>query len=291
MDIKDTDFFNNADKKLPIVNYEQVNQTIIYDSKLKNLLYGKIMYIETALKNISLDTIINEINSSDINDMYREVIQSYANSPANSTPKQKEELQSKFFSLQNMIHRNISNAYNKKDKRITHFYNNSLYSSIPLWAVFEIITMGDFGELLSRLTFDMRDKISTKIGYRKSVDTNRELLYKYVYTLKDLRNAIAHNEVVYDVRFRKIDPSNAMKMCLIQEIGLPYVDFKDIIDYIALIVYILKLLKVNKTEQRVFLNSFEEYTNDYILAVGKDISDITINRNWKYRLKTIREYL
>ena len=82
-----------------------------------------------------------------------------------------------------------------------------------------------------------------------------------------------------------------MKKCLIQEIGLPYVDFKDIIDYIALIVYILKLIKVNKTELRTFLNSFEEYTNDYILAVGTNISDITINKNWKYRLKTIREYL
>lgn len=32
-------------------------------------------------------------------------------------------------------------------------------------------------------------------------------------SLKDLRNAIAHNDVVYDTRFRKIDASKSMKQC------------------------------------------------------------------------------
>lgn len=69
------------------------------------------------------------------------------------------------------------------------------------------LTMGDFGHLLSCLTKDMRKKISRKIGINLSCDTNCTLVYKYVYALKDLRNAIAHNDVVYDTRFRKMDPS------------------------------------------------------------------------------------
>ena len=48
----------------------------------------------------------------------------------------------------------------------------------------------------------MRKKISRKIGINLSCDTNCTLVYKYVYALKDLRNAIAHNDVVYDTRFR-----------------------------------------------------------------------------------------
>ena len=67
--------------------------------------------------------------------------------------------------------------------------------------------MGDFGYLLSCLTIDMREKVSRSIGINLSSDTYRELLYKYVYALKDLRNAIAHNDVVYDTRFKKMDPS------------------------------------------------------------------------------------
>lgn len=66
--------------------------------------------------------------------------------------------------------------------------------------------MGDFGYLLSCLTIDMREKVSRAIGINLSNDTYRELLYKYVYALKYLRNAIAHNYVVYDTRFKKMDP-------------------------------------------------------------------------------------
>ena len=98
--------------------------------------------------------------------------------------------------------------------------------------------MGDFGHLLSCLTIDMKEKISHAIGINLSCDTHRELVCKYVYTLKDLRNAIAHNDIVYDTRFHKMDASKLMKQCLILETGLPYMNFY------------LKLLKVSKTESK-----------------------------------------
>ena len=85
---------------------------------------------------------------------------------------------------------------------------------MPLWALFEILTMGDFGYLLSCLTYEARDAIYKKVGIDLLTDTNRELIYKYVYAMKDLRNAIAHNEVIFDTRFRKIDPSKPMIECL-----------------------------------------------------------------------------
>ena len=83
------------------------------------------------------------------------------------------------------------------------------------------------------------------------------MLYKYVYALKDLRNAIAHNDVVYDTRFKKMDPSRPMKQCLILEMGMPYINFKTIGDYIILICYYLKLLKVSKTEIKSFIRELE----------------------------------
>ena len=75
--------------------------------------------------------------------------------------------------------------------------------------------------------FDKRyeKKISRKIGINLSCDTNCTLVYKYVYALKDLRNAIAHNDVVYDTRFRHMDPSRPIDQSLIFEMGLPYINF------------------------------------------------------------------
>lgn len=219
-------FFVSSSNRLPFTSYNEINATIQDDTKLKSLLYGKMMFIETALKNIALNTIMTEIDSRSIYDMY--------------------------------------------DKAIS------------------ILTMGDFGYLLSCLTIDMREKVSRSIGINLSSDTYRELLYKYVYALKDLRNAIAHNDVVYDTRFKKMDPSRPMKQCLILEMGMPYINFKTIGDYIILICYYLKLLKVSKTEIKSFIREFEKITREYEASVNPNVSAITIHPDLFSRLGILK---
>ena len=212
-------FFKNSNRRLPFHSYNEVYATIQYDSNLKALFYSKIMYIETAVKNIALESILVNANSESIQDMYDKVVSGYNNAPISSTTEQRKKLQQNKLNLQKSIQTSLANAYQKNNPRITHFYNNVGYSDVPVWALFEIMTMGDFGYLLSCLTFDVRDYISKRLGLTVSCYTNRQLIYKYIYTLKDLRNAIAHNAVVFDTRFRNIDPTNAMKQCLKLEIA------------------------------------------------------------------------
>ena len=154
-------FFVSSSNRLPFTSYNEINATIQYDTKLKSLLYGKMMFIETALKNIALNTIMSEIDSSSIYDMYDKAISSYKNAPAGTREDIKKKYQNNKLNLQGSI-----------------------------------------------------------------------------------QNAIAHNDVVYDTRFKKMDPSRPMKQCLILEMGMPYINFKTIGDYIILICYYLKLLKV-----------------------------------------------
>ena len=50
------------------------------------------------------------------------------------------------------------------------------YTDVPIWALFEIMTLGDFGYLLSCLNFDVRDDISKRLGLDDiSVDSNGAL--------------------------------------------------------------------------------------------------------------------
>lgn len=284
-------FFISSSNRLPFTSYSEIHATIQYDTKLKSLLYGKMMYIETALKNIALNTIMTETNSSSIYDMYDKAISSYKNAPAGTREDTKKKYQNAKLNLQGSIQNSIAAAYRKENPKITHFYNNLNYNEVPLWAIFEILTMGDFGYLLSCLTTDMREKISRVIGINLSCDTYRELLYKYVYALKDLRNAIAHNDVVYDTRFRKFDPSKSMKQCLILEMKLPYINFKTIGDYIILICYYLKLLKVPKTEIKTLLREFEKITREYEVSVNTNVSSITIHPDLIPRMAIIKNYL
>jgi len=284
-------FFNNSSRRLSFTSYDEIYATIQYDTKIKSLLYAKIMFIETALKNIAINSILNEIKSNNIHDMYDKVVSSYNNSPTNTSEEYKKKMQNNKLNLQGTIQNSISRAYKKENPKISHFYNNVNYSEVPLWAIFEILTMGDFGYLLSCLTIDMRGKISKEIGLNLSSDTYRELLYKYVYALKDLRNAIAHNDVIYDTRFRKIEPSRPMKQCLIQETKLSYINFKTIGDYIVLICYYLKLLKVSKTEIKSFIKEFEKITDEYVKSVNPKVSAITIHPDLRSRMVTLKTYI
>ncbi len=284
-------FFKNASNQLPFTTYNEVYATIQYDSALKNLLYGKMMFIETAVKNIALEGILINANSESIQDMYDKVVSGYKNAPSHYSPEQKKKLQQNKLNLQNSIQSSLANAYRKNNPKITHFYNNVGYSDVPIWALFEIMTMGDFGYLLSCLTYDVRDDISRRIGLNLSSDTDRQLIFKYIYTLKDLRNAIAHNSVVFDTRFRNIDPTPAMKQCLISEIGLPYVNFKTIGDYVILMCYYLKMLHVPKTEIKAFIRDFEKLTSDYGASVNPSVAHTVIHPDLSARMSLLKIYI
>lgn len=284
-------FFGNSQRRLPFTSYDEVYATIQYDSELKALMYGKMMFIETAMKNIALESILVNANSESIQAMYDKVVSGYNNAPATYTPEQKKKLQQNKLNLQDTVQSSLAYAYKKNNPKITHFYNNVGYSDVPIWALFEIMTMGDLGYLLSCLTYNVRDDISKRLGLNVSCDTDRQLIYKYIYTLKDLRNAIAHNAVVFDTRFRNIDPTSAMKQCLKLDVGLPYVNFKTIGDYIILMCYYMKLFKVPKTEIKAFIREFEKITDNYVKAVNANVAAIVIHPDLKSRMTILKNFI
>ena len=227
-------FFKTSQRRLPFSSYDEIYATIQYDTQLKSLFYSKIMFIETAVKNVALECILSEAKSENIQAICDTIVSSYRNAPAGSSIEEKKKFQQNKLNLQNRIQTYLTSAYKAENPKITHFYNNTGYADVPIWALFEIITMGDFGFFLSCLTYNARNSISKQLGFDISYDTYRQLVFKYIYALKDLRNAVAHNSVVFDTRFSGVDPTPAMKRCLVQEIGLSFVNFKSIEDYVIL---------------------------------------------------------
>lgn len=146
-------FFVSSNRRIPFTLYNEINATIQYDTKLKSLLYGKMMLIETAL-----NTIMAEIDSNSIYDMYDKAVSSYKNAPTGTSEDIKKKFQNNKLNLQGSIQNSIAAAYRKENLKITHFYNTVNYNEVPIWAIFEILTMGDFGYLLSCLTQDVRKK-------------------------------------------------------------------------------------------------------------------------------------
>lgn len=284
-------FFKKAETRLPFKSYNEIYATIQYDSALKALMYEKIMFIETAVKNITVESILKNANSESIQEMYNKVVCGYNNAPTSYNSNQRKKAQQNKLKLQNIIQSSLSRAYDSDNPKITHFYNKPNYSDVPIWALFEILSMGNLGFLLSCLTYNVREDISKRIGLNLSSDTNRTLLYKYIYELKDLRNAVAHNAVIFDTRFRKMELSSPMSKCLEIEIGLPYVNFKTIGDYIILMCYYLKILGVPKSEIKSFIRDFEKITTNYKNSVNPAVSAIVIHPDLFDRMKILKNFL
>lgn len=86
---------------------------------------------------------------------------------------------------------------------------------------------------------------------------SESLLLSMIYLLKDLRNAIAHNGIVLDVRFKTHKPSDGVGRLLKNSAGISFVNFSDITDYVVLVAYFMALMRLSKTERNRFLSDYE----------------------------------
>ena len=82
-----------------------------------------------------------------------------------------------------------------------------------------------------------------------------------------------------------------MKRCLEQEIGLPYVNFKSVGDYIILMCYYMKLLGATKTEIKAFIREFEKITNEYRNSVDSSVADIVIRTDLSARMTALKNFI
>src|SRR5699024_3311469 len=102
--------------------------------------------------------------------------------------------------LRNRIYKVQTDAYGNGNKIADHYLRND--ANLPIWATFELLSLGEFGHFVSCLNQNCRADISKKLGIRPSDDTNAMMPQRLIYATKDLRNAIAHNDVIFDTRFR-----------------------------------------------------------------------------------------
>ena len=261
-------FFNKPTSTIPFTDYEQINQTILFDAKLKSIFYEKIMFIETAIKSIVLQAILDETKDESIDKMFQLVIQNYGKTdPFAVTIKEKREAQQSYLNLRSFIISKIASEYKNGNPKVTHFYETN--KTIPLWALFDILMLGDFGRLYNSLTFDLRDKISKKFNIDKSIDSSRAVLGQYVYWLKDLRNEIAHNGIIYDARFKTFNPKKASIITLEKAFSIIGIDFSEIGDFALLIDFIELGLGVSVTERKNFVRQINSAVENFKVKIGE----------------------
>lgn len=246
-------YINNPRNRIKISNFNEIVSIVDFDSKLKSLLYPQIMQIETISKNIVLQLLVEEYKTDEFNEIYENGMTDYRSATGNEYKKRMKH----WINVQNNIYSSLSRSYNNNNKIVSHFYSRDKH--VPIWAIFEIITLGTFADLIKSLEISVRRKIDKDMKINIAFDTNAKFPEKIMYLIKSLRNSIAHNDVVFDVRFKDSNIDTTLCKYLENEINSSNIDFSTLTDYILLIAVLLKKYSISKTEINKFINGYAVY--------------------------------
>mgnify|MGYP000889796801 CR=1 FL=1 len=248
-------FFYKRNNTIPYKDFSQLISVIEYDQKLKSVLYPIVMYLEMIMKNIVVNDVVVDLPDASFDTVYK--------------VKMKDEnsnnsLRLKRLTLRDRIHNTLSKNYatksrgfgNNQNIMVSHFYNRG--NDVPLWAIFEIISLGDFAKFCSCLNKETRKQILKSIGMISSSDTDYQLIPNILYMVKGLRNSIAHNNVIFDIRFKDRGNNKNVVRWISDETGISNIQFLYLTDYLILICVVLN--KIN-CEVDMIIDTVEEYEN------------------------------
>lgn len=276
-------FVKTAENKLPLSNFSEVVALHDFDMQLKSLLYPRMMLVEGALKNYTLEAVLTDANSNNFEVIWQRSLTDYKS----KTGKSYREAWGKRQRLRNEIDGAIYRNHNNRDV-IRHFRDTD--KEIPIWAIFEVITLGNFGSFYDCLAKRVQTAITKDIGMPTNLES--ELYLKnIIFALKDLRNAIAHNGFVLDARFKSGSINSGVSRLLQQETGITGINFDDITDYVVLLTYLMRCMGFSKTECRQFLAAYETTLERFRSELPFNIYSKLVRTNAKNKLAYLRTYI
>lgn len=280
-------FIRDPINTIPFTDFNELLAITNFDMQLKTLLYPKMMFIETALKSYVIEAVLADSQSENLNIIFNKSLTYYRNFPHGS---QNYKIHfSKKMSLRGTINSTLKRDYDHKNQIVNHFFDND--REIPIWAVFESMTLGDFGNFFWCCNYNVKTYTSNLLHLPSNLDSDREITRFIIFALKDLRNAIAHNNVIFDARFklRKIDTRliNLLK----QETGINNIDFKYIDAYFILTVYVLRKMKVTKTECKQLITAYNAAKEALRSEISTSVWNQILGSATRSNMNMLTEYI
>lgn len=278
-------YVKNPNNKIKFSDFDELMSIIEFDNKVKALLYPQVMFIETALKSYALEIIIQEGKTENFSEIYSNLMIDYK---AYNDIKYKNAYKKRLDTF-NRIQSSIANKYAADNNIVSHYLKND--ESIPIWAILEIITLGEFGNLISTLDLKTRKAISKDLGLNIAFDSSGILVQSIIFALKDLRNAIAHNNVVFDTRFREKNINKTLIKSIENHTRVQRLNFNSITDYIILVSYIFKKLEKNNKEIVKNINDYLKYASILKESIPKQVYDQIILTNDEQKIKDFIKFI
>lgn len=279
-------YHNNPANTYAFNSFDEVQAIYDFDMAIKTMFYPEIMFLETTFKNYVLEVILEEAKSKRFADIYAKVLTNYKAYPIGSNEYKKAI--NKRMNLRNKVYSLISRDYGKRFI-VNHYYDKD--QPLPIWAIFELISLGEFGTLVDCLELNTAKKVSKSVGIKVTYDRDGKLLPLIVYALKDLRNAVAHNNTIFDTRFKTSKVNLRIAKCISVETGINNITFESIVDYVILISFMMKLLECPKKKILAFIRLFEKKCEELRGKVSTSIFNTIVYTDTRNKLNLLKKYL
>ena len=277
-------FAGSSTNRLPLTDFGEIVALHDFDMRLKALFYEYLMSIETALKNRVLEATLEHAGSPRFDIVYRKSLTAYK---CRGKDAYKDAWSSRL-RLRTEVDQLIARNHETKAV-IRHFRDKDL--DIPIWALFEVMTLGNFGAFYSCLHDDVKRRICDDLGMPSHNFDSPTALKKAIFAFKDLRNAVAHNGVIIDVRFRTGRGHKSVGNLLKFEMGAEGVGFNEITDYSLLLVYLMAKLGFTKTECKQLLQGYREIVEKYRAALPYNIYSQFIGTQTRSKLDAANDFI
>jgi abortive infection bacteriophage resistance protein len=258
-------FSGAPSRRIPYGSLDELSAVVGFDAGLKALFYPLLMKLEMTMKNLALLQLLGAADSSVLTDVYSRLLPG----------TKKNGLRGKL----EVVHAGdavLLDRYARGDRIVRHYYDIP-GQAVPLWALLEVITLGHFGKLLEQLSADAVVLVASSWGLRR---TDADLVPHLVFAMTDLRNAVAHNGVVFDTRFASARIRKRVAGLLARELGFAQtlsVDFTTITDYLALAVYLSVRLRFPKREVYRAIKYHSALTDDLRDRVPARVFDMIVH--------------
>ena len=125
----------------------------------------------------------------------------------------------------------------------------------------------------------------------QSDDSHAILPQRLIYAVKDLRNAIAHNDVVFDTRFRTGRIDNQVRNAISNATGVSGITFETITDYLVLVIYLVALLKMSKNDMKRLITSFIDCTEKLRKSIPISVYNQIIRTDNNTKIAALRKFI
>lgn len=148
-----------------MTGFSQVVALYDFDTQLKTLFCSRVMAIEIALKNYTLEAVIRDAKSEAFEDIWRASLTDYrscSGRPYREAWEKRQRLRSEIDGIIFDYRRPVIGRFRDAGK------------DTPIWAIFEVMTLGNFGAF-----YDCLDKrVKTAIVRDLGMPTNLRVVWR-----------------------------------------------------------------------------------------------------------------